>query len=190
MSVIRTLQLQRTKFGAAPTNQTRRVMLRGTTTISQWFSPNFYDVFGWLRNALTSAGFDVIAVRTDGAAYIGYANNVEIELNVYCQYDAEQVRQSAIGVIESVQGRATAISTGLTKVFNNTTLAVSYDQGCTNQPTQNAPAVNPSAYDQTNQSSAGWNNFWQGIGIATPPTIGTVALIAGAYLLLTGKIGR
>lgn len=39
----------------------------------------------------------------------------------------------------------------------------------------------------TNDGTAGWNNFWQGLGISTAPTIGTIALIAAAYFILTNK---
>ena len=162
--------------------QTRVVVLRGTTTVSQFFSPNFFDVRGDIVSWLSSAGFSVNAVRMSPANWIGYSNNLEIELNVYLRHSAEEVRQRAIQVIESITRNF-----GTVKLFHNTTLSVASD----NMPVVRSsprpvPAQNPpSQYDQTNnlpvQDGSGnfLDNFALGLGVSTP-----VAVLGGGVLLL------
>lgn len=184
---------QRAKFGAIQGG--RRVMLRGTTSLGWWFGDWTGGADSTVQRIVTdhlrAANFEVIAVRATLVSFFGappWPVNLEIELEVFCNHTSDEVRNNAITVIENATGRATSVSTSPSKIFYNTTLAVSYDQGCTNQPTQNSPAANPSAHDQTQSgNSDGWNSFWRGIGIATPPAVGTVALIGIAYLVISKR---
>lgn len=196
MSTINRIKRQ-AKFGAIANG--RRVILRGTTSLGwyygDWATDTDATVQRIVSNALRSAGFEVVAVRTQRVSFLSAAPwpvNLEIELEVYCNYSGDEARNNAITVIEGAQGFATSLSTSPSKIFQNTTLTVANDQGCTNQPAQNTPALNPSAYDQSQavNSNSGWDSFWRGIGISTVPTIGTVALVGVAYLVISGKAKR
>src|SRR5690606_8322328 len=100
----------------------RIVVLRGSTTVSQLFSPNFLPIDNWLRQSLQGFGFSVVAVRSSTANWVGYALNIEIEVDVYNHHSAEEARVNAIQAIE-----AYTANYGLNKVFSNTTLRVVYD---------------------------------------------------------------
>src|SRR5689334_15450431 len=102
--------------GLGDTGTRRVVVLRGTTTVSQLFSPNLFDISGWIKTGLENRGFSVNAVRMSAAGWIGYTNNIEIELNVDTAYTAEQARGNAIVAIEDYRANY-----GLNKVFSNTT---------------------------------------------------------------------
>lgn len=103
-------------------SNSRIVVLRGTTTVSQLFSPNFFDVAGWIRDWLTERGFGVVAVRMSAAGWLGYSNNIEIELNVNNEYTSEEARLNAIREIDSITANS-----GFNNVFSNTTLSVVSD---------------------------------------------------------------
>jgi len=128
----------------------RSVVLRGTTTVSQLFSPNLFNVGEWIKTALRSSGFEVVNVRTTAANWFGYAMNVEIELNVFNEFTSDQARGNAIAAIE-----AYTANYGVNKVFSNTTLSVAYDgyqapsAGGTNPRPSQSP---PSSHDQYNTS--------------------------------------
>lgn len=167
----------------------RVVVLKGSTTVSQLFSPNFFPIDRWLRTALEIAGFSVNAVRSSAAAWIGYALNIEIEIEVYNRHTSEQARSNAIRAIE-----AYTANYGLNKVFSNTTLSVTFDAfvppstGGSQPPrtggVKPSPSPSPpSSYDQTNTrgqqqgGSAFLDNLGLGLGVSTPVVIGTAALL-------------
>lgn len=171
------------------TGTRRVVVLRGTTTVSQLFSPNFFDIEDWAKTALQSHGFDVVNVRMSAAGYIGYSNNLEIELNVDTAYSAEQARQNAIVAIE-----AYTANWGLNKVFSNTTLSVASDAmasgsgiggsiGSGGSRTNGDGSTNPpSVYDRTTDAPSSGDflsNLGLGLGVSTP-----VVLLGGGVLLL------
>ncbi len=180
--------------GTLGLDNARQVVLRGTVTVSQLFSPNLFDVAGWIKIALQNAGFSVINVRMSAAGWIGYTNNIEIELEVYNNFTSEQARVNAIAAIE-----AYTANFGLNKPFYNTTLSVAYDayvapggssQSASPKPKSgNSNGVQPyrSPYDQTNQTSPNatggvgdfFSNFGKGLGLASPS-----ALLAGGVLLV------
>ena len=157
----------------------RSVVLRGTVTVSQLFSPNLFNIGDWIKSALQSNGFDVVNVRTSASGYIGYSNNVEIELNVFNEFTSEQARQNAIVAIEGYRANF-----GLNKVFSNTTLSVAYDgyqqqSGTTNPKPSSGP---PSTYNQypTGGGVSGFlDSFALGLGVSTP-----VAALIGAGILI------
>jgi hypothetical protein len=163
-------------------DNSRVVVLRGTTTVSQLFSPNLFNIGDWIRTALENKGFSVVAVRTSAAAWIGYANNLEIELNVFNNFTSEQARVNAILAIE-----AYTANFGLNKVFSNTTLAVAYDayvppastSGTTRNPVSPVPSRTPSVFDQSIPTSDSTLNFWSAAGLTTP-----VAVVGAGLLLL------
>ena len=172
----------------------RQVVLRGTVTVSQLFSPNLFDVSGWIKTALQNAGFYVVAVRMSAAGWIGYTNNIEIELEVYNSFTSEQARVNAIAAIE-----AYTANFGLNKPFYNTTLSVAYDayvapgsssSGGGSHPKSNPKANNSgggsgyqSPYDQSaNAPSSGGDflgNLGKGLGLSSP-----YALVAAGLILV------
>lgn len=176
----------------------RRITLIGTTRVSQWFSPNFYNFNTLIKQWLEANGFYVIAVRTSDPYWFNtdYDINVEIEVDVFCEFSAEEARRNAIAALENAMGTATILG-GQVRIFSNTTLRVQYDNGCTAAQGQPQVAVtnNPaSTYDQTdrrnnsNKDGGGsWDAFWAGLGVTTPPTIATVAIIGLAYFLITKR---
>ena len=178
-------------------SNSRVVVLRGTTTSSQLFSPNFFDLADWIREWLTGRGFDVIAVRMSAAGWLGYSNNIEIELNVNNEYTSEEARVNAIREINSITANS-----GFNYVFSNTTLNVVSDAyvppgggGLYQLPPIDGGTVYanpPSSYNQqpgvngnppAPPASTGGSDFLAslglGAGISTP-----IALIGGAVVLL------
>lgn len=145
----------------------RVVVLRGTTTVSQLFSPNIFDINGWLKTGLENRGFSVINARVVPAGWFsGYSDNVEIELNVFNNFTAEDARQNAIAAIEDISANF-----GLNRVFSNTTLSVvsdAYGQSGSNPP---------STYDLNNSNGEG-NDFWGGFlkGSGATVIVGGVVL--------------
>jgi len=134
----------------------RVVVLAGTVTVSQWFSPNLFDIRGWLETGLENRGFSVNAVRMSAAGWVGYTNNVEIELNVFNNFTAEEARQNAQQAIDDITANY-----GLADVFSNVTLHVQSDAygGSNYNP--------PSSYDQTNNNGDDfWGGFLKGSGAA------------------------
>ncbi len=176
-------------YGLGDLADTRVVVLRGSTTPSQLFSPNFFDIGGYIETALEIAGFSVNAVRTSaGPQWFGYAQTVEIEINLYNRHTSEEARVNAIRAIE-----AYTANFGLNKVFSNTTLSVTYDayvppssgsSGTGSTPKSNTPKTGgpPSTYD-TSQMPAGpgnsqfLDNLGLGLGVSTPVVIGAGALL-------------
>jgi hypothetical protein len=174
----------------------RIVVLRGTTTVSQLFSPNLFPISQWIQTGLENRGFIVNAVRMSAAGWIGYANNIELELYVYNEHTAEQARVNAIRAIEDYRANF-----GFNQVFSNTTLDVVSDAyvppgdpgyihngGNVGTVTVSGGWGNaqnpPSAYNQSNQQQGGGgsnflDNLGLGLGVSTPIVIG-----AGALLLL------
>ena len=163
----------------------RVVVLRGSTTPSQLFSPNFFDISGYIRKALEMGGFSVNAVRTSaGPQWIGYAQTVEIEINLFNWHTSEEARSNAIRAIE-----AYTANYGLNKVFSNTTLSVAYDayvppaSGSGSNPKPPKPQPSPPSNYDTSQPGYGSSQFLDnlglGLGVSTPVVIG-----AGALLLL------
>lgn len=160
----------------------RVVVLRGSTTPSQLFSPNFFPIDSYIRTALVNAGFDVIAVRSSSANFFGYALNIEIEINVFNNFTAEEARRNAVRAIE-----AYTANYGLNRVFSNTTLSVVSDAY---RPPGQAPRSRgvidnpPSQYDQSGGKAVTGDsqnpfNFGTALGITTP-----IALVGGGLLLL------
>lgn len=180
--------LQRSPFRPAGTmgalSGTRIVELRGTTTASGLFSPNFVNHSDWIATGLRNRGFNIVNVRADTPYTFGdYVLNLEIEANVYDQHSAEEVRQNAIAAIEDYRANY-----GLNKVYSNTTLSVVYDAAADGGT---GGAYNPpSNYDQSNADdqpeSEAWVAFWSAMGLSTPPTVATVLAVGGifAYLML------
>lgn len=176
----------------------RVVVLRGTTTVSQLFSPNLFPINEWIKTGLENRGFSVNAVRTSAAGiFTGYQNNVEIELNVYNEYTAEQARQNAIAAIEDYRANY-----GLNKVFSNTTLDVVSDAfvyqagnlgtvnvygGGNTRPASSPPSaynLNPAA-PNGQPAASGSDAFWSALGLTAAPSatvlilgIGVIAIIA------------
>ena len=161
----------------------RVVVLRGSTTVSQLFSPNLFDIRSWIKTALENAGFSVNAVRMSAAGWVGYSNNLEIEINVYLNFTAEQARQNAIQAIDSYTANF-----GMNRVFLNTTLSVVSDSlpvvALAN--VRNVRTASPiSQYDYTggqnvaDDSGNFVRNFAAGLGLSTP-----VAVVGGGIFLL------
>ena len=156
----------------------RPVVLRGTVTVSQLFSPNLFNIADWIKAALRNNGFDVVNVRMSAAGWVGYANNVEIELNVFNEFTGDEARRNAIAAIEGYTANL-----GLNKVFHNTTLSVAYDGYQAPSGSSTKPSTNPpSSYDYqsgTNTGSGFVENFAMGLGVSTPVAalIGIGALI-------------
>ena len=158
----------------------RAVVLKGKTTVSNWVSPNVFDVRDDIANALRADGFEVIAVKWTGDSWIGYEINLEIEVNVYTDYSAEQVRQRAIQVIESI----TRTFGTTIKLFWNTSLQVKDDAlwrqgGNNNQQGNNNQLPNNIPPPKDDDSSDIWKKFFENAGLTTP-----VALVGGALLLI------
>lgn len=109
---------QSAKFGAA----SRIVVLRGTLTVSQLFSPNLFNVDQWLLNGLRNQGFTVNAVRMSAAGWVGYSNNVEIETVLNNEFSAEQQRTAIQNGISNITANY-----GLNRVFSNVALNIAYD---------------------------------------------------------------
>lgn len=157
----------------------RVVILRGTVKVSQLFSPNIFDIADWIKTALENNGFSVVAVRMSAAGWIGYSNNVEIELNVFNEFTAEQARVNAILAIEAYRA-----NWGTTKVFSNTTLRVGFDAY---RPPGTQPLPSPSPPSDYDQSSADdkdkdsdfLKELGKSLGISAP-----IALIGGGLLLI------
>lgn len=159
----------------------RVVVLRGSTTASQLFSPNFFPVDSWLRTALENNGFSVIAVRSSMANWFGYAMNIEVELNVFNNHTSDEARINAIRAIEAYRANY-----GINKVFSNTTLSVAFDgyvsPGGQSRPSNPQPTIiptPPSVHDQTPMPAQGgfWDNLGLGMGVSTPVVLlGAVAL--------------
>lgn len=179
--------------GTLGLDNARQVVLRGTVTVSQLFSPNFLDVAGWIKIALQNAGFYVVNVRMSAAGWIGYTNNIEIELEVYNNFTSDQARVNAIAAIE-----AYTANFGLNKPFYNTTLSVAYDAYVAPGSSQSSTTASPkpkggnsngvqpyqSPYDQTASNATNnvgdfFSNFGKGLGLSSP-----YALLAGGVLLL------
>ena len=158
----------------------RHVVLRGTVTVSQMFSPNLFNIADWIKDALRKNGFEVVNVRMSAAGWVGYANNVEIELNVFNEYTGDEARRNAIAAIEGYTANF-----GLNKVFHNTTLSVAYDGYQHQQSGGSVPKPSsgpPSTYDQYPSGggvSGFLDNFALGLGVSTPVAalIGIGALI-------------
>lgn len=169
--------------GTLGLDNARQVVLKGTVGVSNWFSPNFLDIAGWIRTALENKGFKVVNVRISVANWVGYVQNVEIELEVYNNFTSEQARVNAIAAIE-----AYTANFGLMKPFYNTTLSVAYDAYVA--PNSGSPKSTPkstpyvSAYDKSasvgsNSSGDFLGNFGKGLGLSSP-----YALLAGGVLLI------
>lgn len=158
----------------------RVVVLRGTTTVSQLFSPNFFDVAGWLRTGLENRGLDVINARISGAEWFGYESNIELELNVFNNFTSEEARQNAIAAIEDI-----TVNYGLNKVFSNTTLSIVSDAyvppgtgGYVNPPSNYD--LNPGGSGQVNNSSGTGSNWLDGLLTGSGATV----LIGGVVVAL------
>lgn len=175
--------------GTLGQEETRTVVLRGTVTVSQLFSPNLFNVDSWMETGLRNRGFTVNKVRMSAAGWIGYTNNVEIETELYNSFTAEQQRRA----IQSAIGEITA-NYGVNRVFYNVTLSVAYDANAaqsggsaasTPKPrtstSSNAPSPSPpSTYDQSAGSPRGSNfvdNLGLGLGVSTPIVVGAAALL-------------
>jgi hypothetical protein len=158
----------------------RPVVLRGTVTVSQLFSPNLFNIGDWIKAALRNNGFDVVNVRTSAAGWVGYSNNVEIELNVFNEHTADEARRNAITAIEGYTANF-----GLNKVFHNTTLSVAYDGyqqqqsgGSTPKPSSGPPSTY-NQYSSGGSVSGFLDNFALGLGVSTP-----MAALIGAGVLI------
>lgn len=164
----------------------RIVVLRGST-YTQWFTGNVFPLADWIKTSLENRGFSVIAARVSRAGFIGDTYNVELELNVFNNYTAEEARVNAIRAIEDFRANF-----GTTRVFSNTTLSVVSDAyvppgSSTTRTTTRTPAPTPSrtpsVYDQSNSGTGGSSgsglDFWSAAGISTP-----IALVGGGLLLL------
>ena len=150
---------------------TRVVVLRGTVTVSQLFSPNLFNVDRWMKTGLENRGFSVNAVRMSPAGWIGYTNAVEIELNVFNEYSAEQARSNAINAITD-----TTANFGLNSVFSNVTLSVVYDAN----PSAGVVPSPPSEYNLPPVGDGGFfSNLGKSLGVSAP-----IALVAGGLVVL------
>ena len=174
----------------------RPVVLRGTVEVSQLFSPNLFNIGDWIKTALQNNGFSVVNVRTSAAGYVGYANNVEIELNVFNEFTSEQARVNAIAAIEAYRANF-----GFNKVFYNTTLSVAFDGykapstgggGSTSKPPVPNPSKSPpSNYDKSSDKSDGsdgissfFDKLGLGLGVSTPIAI---LIAAGVAIVILRK---
>lgn len=171
----------------------RVVVLKGSTTPSGLFSPNFFDLAGYIKTGLENRGFSVIAVRLAAANWTGYAQNLEIELNVFNRHTSEEARVNAITAIEAYRANY-----GASKVFNNTTLSVAFDgyqaagtnASNTKSPnTNNTNATNPpSAYDTKDRDRGSFldsefiKNMSFGLGVSAPVVVAGGALLLLLYL--------
>lgn len=167
--------------GLAGLDGARIVVLSGSTTAGGLFSPNFINHSNWIRTALQNAGFSVLNVRASTPFTFGaYVLNVEIEIEVYNIFTAEQARRNATSAIE-----AYTANYGLNKVYSNTTLSVTYD-ALPASPQSGSP---PSSYDMTKpenrpKDSEAWTEFWKAVGFTAVPSIATVALVGGVFMVI------
>lgn len=147
----------------------RVVVLRGTTRVSQLFSPNLFPIDSYLQTALSNAGFAVLGVRSTAAGWVGYDINIEIEVEVYNNFSAEEVRRNASAAIQAYRANF-----GVNQVFSNTALNVIADG---RSP---VGAGVPSAYDLTNpanQKNGFIDNLAFGLGLSAP------VVVAGGVVL-------
>ena len=152
----------------------RPVVLRGSSTLNRLFNSSIFPIESWITAALSNAGFDVVAVRYSWVSSVpfgGNAINMEIEINVYNEFTAEQARVNAIRAIEAYMANY-----GLNKVFYNTTLSVASDSYVPpiqqNRRTPTPSPSPPSSYDQTAIPGTGFfDSLGYGLGLSTPLTI-------------------
>lgn len=155
----------------------RVVVLRGSTTVSELFSPGIWSggnlVFNfseWIRVGLENRGFSVIAARVSASGWTGNQYNLEIEINLLNNHTSEEARVNAIQAINSITANY-----GLNTPFSNTTLSVASDA-------YGQVGANPySSYDQTNPINTDDDDDWlKGLltGSGATVLVGGVLLVA------------
>lgn len=159
----------------------RIVVLSGSTTAAGLFSPNFINHGKWIKTALENAGFSVLNVRASTPFTFGaYVLNLEIEIEVFNDFTAEQARRNAMRAIE-----AYTANYGLNKVYSNTTLSVDFDALPASAPSGSPP----SSYDMTKpenrpKDSEAWTEFWKAVGFTAVPSVATVVLVGGVFMVV------
>lgn len=170
----------------------RTVLLQGSLGIYDWveLTSGWSAIFNQIQQALVNQGFDVVAVRHT-LGWNGLTTTIEIELKVDCIYTSEDARVSAMNTINQITARINyGIAYGAySPAITNLTLSVVYDQGCDSNGSALPQSNIPSNYDTngTKKDGEAWSEFWKGLGLSTPPTIGVIALIGAGYILLTSR---
>lgn len=157
--------------------QLRLVVLSGTASFNQTFG-DVSNLQPTIKTWLEDNGFSVAAVRTNKQALFGNTVNIELELNAYDNYTAEQVRQSAMNVLSSIQR---FWITGYYNVLASVNLRVVQDYKTTTTAKQSSfPSPTPAQSNSGNSSVGNLQNPFPDLSALNPMNLfGTAGLSVG-----------